>query len=137
MLVLDVVKSLIRLNFKPIEEDVLEKASEFIITDLKYFRSSKINHEDDDNFLATTKGFSFFTWEIPTYKKLWYMITNRYPIISDICVRVVENELVVNVNGRRRTFKLKDKNVDYTPVKLEIDISSNIISYKVIKPIVR
>lgn len=132
MLIIDVIKGLVVKHFKFNKNSDVEKTATLIVKGLRNFHystivpcESNINHSED-------KGFYFFTWDIPFYKKLWYMITGRYPIIVDI--RVKDNcKIALTVNGRTTCFDgsaVAENNTSEAIEVLEIDISSDIISFR-------
>lgn len=101
---------------------------------LQGFAISEISDNDTAilsvlNSSGNDKGFYFFRWDINLYKKMWYMITNRYPIIVDI--KESSDKLILSVNGRHLLLDgvIKPNTNLSKGSALEIDISSDIISF--------
>lgn len=131
MLIIDVIKGLVIKHFKFNKNSDVDKTATLIVKGLRNFRYSTIVPCETNLTNNENKGFYFFTWDIPFYKKLWYMITGRYPIIVD--VRVKDCKIALTVNGRTTCFEgsaIAEKDTSDAIDVLEIDISSDIISFR-------
>lgn len=128
MLIIDLIKTIVKENFNELPEDDLTEISEFIVSGVKHFDKNIVKVPVVDSYKPNkNKGFYFFKWNISFYKKLWFMFLGRYPIISDIKLPNNDDKLHVTVNGRKRKFKIPKS--QQNNINLEIDISTNVISY--------
>lgn len=131
MLIVEVIKGLIGKHFKFTKTSDVDKTATLIVKGLRNFHYSEIVPCESNITHSENKGFYFFTWDIPFYKKLWYMITGRYPIIVDI--KAIDCNILLTVNGRVTSFEgsaIAEKNTPEAIDILEIDISSDIISFR-------
>lgn len=131
MVVIELIKGLVGKHFDFTKTSDVDKTATLIVKELRNFRHSEVIPCESNVNHSESKGFYFFTWDIPFYKKLCYMITGRYPIIVDI--KVIDCKILLTVNGRVTSFEgsaIAEKNTSEAIDALEIDISSDIISFR-------
>lgn len=117
-------------------ENELNETIDIIVRGLKNLENSNVIFSNSTviqqlNLVGKDRGLVFFEWDISVARKIFYLLTGKYPRIISLSIR--NGGILVKVNNTRHHFKGnvtdKFKINDELADRLEIDISDNFIKF--------
>lgn len=130
------LSKLINRYFKFNNEQELNDTIAVIVKGLKNLENSNVFVSNSMvvkqlNLIGKDKGLVFFEWDISTIRKLFYLITCRYPRMINLSIK--GDMILLKVNNTKHQYlgnATKHFTVDDNLAKrLEIDISDNFIKF--------